>query len=591
MKMEKKYSLKVAVKMICICIRKIYNFNKFYIFASVIFTVLSGLSPTILLVLMQNIMNRLQLGIGSFIEIGAYLISYILFDAATSGIGIFYGYLDTKVAAEFSIHIDEELLKKAFDLKLSDYEDSELHNIISRARNEGAGKIMNFFANFLVLAKQIISVTASGAIVSIYKPHLLVVALVLPVLKCLYAFKANKRQYEIIRNRTTRDRKIWYISLLAFTGQAFKEIRLFQLNDYFQKKYVELKKKNLFEDVNFSRRVSKVHFGLGVIENLVNGGIFASFLVEGYKGRILIGDVITYTRCIFNVSSSLESLFSIVGVIAKDCLFVSQYFEFMNIEKQNNGNTTIERIDTIEVKNLFYKYPGSNNYAIKNLSFNLKRGDKLLVVGVNGSGKSTLIKLLLGFYDDYCGTILINGINLRTIDKKSYYSLISGVFQDFTKYEGTVRENISFGDLSQFGNDQKLEYLLAKYGLSHLKIDEVLGNWFDKGKSISGGEWQKVALCRAFIRSADFFVLDEPDAALDSLIENEVLDSYQKAVEKGISIFTSHRFSKVCLFATQIMVLDNGEIKERGTHFELMKKGNLYSKLYRNGQITQNNQL
>ncbi len=580
-------SFKEIIKIVKICLRKCFVFNRRFFVFSILSTFILAICPSISMLIMQRIINTIHNGLEGFAVVLRLIILYTAVDLILSAVKTVYGYFNTKVMSKFSKSIELELLEKALSLELQDFENSEIHNIIARARNEGPSKIISFFSSAMSVMKQIISILASGIIVSVYNPWLLIIALIVPIIKCFYAYKMNIVRYTMIRKRTTRERKAWYLSFLIFTGQAYKEIRLFGIKKYLLDKINRLKEKTINEDIQFSKRTNLFYLFISIFENIVNGFIFAIIIFSGFIGKILIGDVVTYTRCLFNVSSSVESIFSVVGNVANDALFVSQYFEFMNISKERNGDVKIKKIDSISIQNLSYKYPGTDKFAIKNINLELHNGDKLLMVGLNGSGKTTLIKILLGYYDDYEGHIYVDGTELKTIDKENYCSLISAVFQDYVKYEGTTRENIAIGDIQQMNNDELIDKMISYSGIQNLKKEDTIGTWFDSGRQLSGGEWQRIALARALVKKADLYMLDEPDAALDVVTGTEVVSKFAQAIDNSIAICASHRFGLLCSWATKIIVLENGEIIEEGTHSELLKKGNVYYKMFRKTFLVQ----
>lgn len=263
----------------------------------------------------------------------------------------------------------------------------------------------------------------------------------------------------------------------------------------------------------------------------------------------------------------------------------------MDKEVSPEGTKQINEINSITVRNLSYKYKNSTSYVLNNINFEIKNNSIVLFVGLNGSGKTTLMKLILGFYNDYEGEILINGIDLKNIDKQSYYRLTSCIFQDFIKYEATVRENIGFGDIDNIYNDKLIIDMLKNMDLDKrrvLKLDTVLGSWFEGAEQLSGGEWQRISLGRVFFRDAELFVLDEPDSALDVMTEYYILDKYLEMLKGKIGVCSSHRFSRMSFFSDEILVLENGSIAERGNHTELIEKKGLYYHLY---QKSNNNDL
>ena len=532
---------------------------------------------------MQKIVNYLQLGSSSFNYIVNLVLIYVLIDLVSSTVSSLYTHYSVVANLRFSKQIEIQMIEKATNLSIEDYEDSELHNIISRARNEGPAKIWKFFSNVILLGKQLISLFGSITVISIYRPSLIFVVLLPPVIRYYISFKFNKLRYKIYRSRTTRERKAWYITHLVFTGLAFKEIKLFGIQKYIRQKYSEYRELSISEDIKLSRRVDFTFLGFNIVDNIVGGVLFLYIISCGYAGAILIGDVITYTRCLFNIKNGVESTFSLFDTLAKDALFIRQFFEFMDIKEVENKTIAIETIDQISVNNLSFKYNNNDSYVLRNISFTIKKGESLLIVGLNGAGKTTLMKLLLGFYEKYEGEILINGINLKEIDKSSYYNQISGVFQDFVHYETSLRENIALSNVSKINDDDSIVEALELADLSDLfkkNLNIVLGSWFDEAVQLSGGQWQKVGLARAFFKKSSLYILDEPDSALDVSTEHFVLDKFFDTIDNCIGICSSHRFSRMCFYVDKIIVIDGGKIVEQGNHRELLEKEGVYYRLY-----------
>lgn len=576
---ERFHLLKTATK----CLHLLAKHECGYVITSVAVSLTLGALPTASIIIMQKIINSLQLGDTCFRDIIILIFLYISLDLISATISLLHTHYSTIANLRFSKKIELEMLKKATNLTLENYEDSELHNIISRARNEGLIKIWNCFTNIVSIIKQLVSLTCSITIISIYQPSLISIILVPVVFRYFVSLKFNKERFEIQRARTTRERKAWYITHLVFTGIAFKEITLFGLQKYLLQKYGNYREKSIAEDIKFSQKTNSVFWGFSLVDNIIGGVIFIYILSCGYNGNILIGNVISYTRCLFNIKSSVEAVFSIFDALAKDSLFVRQYFDFMELSERPNKVKTIGKINQITVSNLSFKYKNSSSYILQNISFNIKGGDKVLIVGLNGSGKTTLIKLLLGFYDEYEGDIFINGINLKEIDKISYYAQISGVFQDFIRYEASLRENVALSNVSQIENDDLISCSLALADFLELfkkNPDAMLGSWFDGAIQLSGGQWQKIALARAFFKDASLYLLDEPNSALDVSTENFVLDTFFKKLSSKIGICSSHRFSRMCFYVNKILVFDGGMIVEQGTHEELLKSKRLYYKMY-----------
>lgn len=307
----------------------------------------------------------------------------------------------------------------------------------------------------------------------------------------------------------------------------------------------------------------------------------------GVSGSILIGNVITYTRTIMSSKSSITSILLNISSTINESLFIDQLFEYFNLEEEDNiGKIIINSIEDIKLTNLSYKYPNSKDYVLKNINLEITKNKKIALIGMNGSGKTTLIKLIMGFYSDYEGTILINGIELRQIDKESLILQISTLFQDFVKYEATIRENIGYSNFNIIDKDGEIYEIAKKFNLNSIikqkdrKLDTQLGTWFDDGVNLSMGQWQKIALSRAFAKDSSLYILDEPNAAMDSITEYEISKLYEELLKDRMGIIIAHKFSNIIKVVDEIVVISDGNIAEKGKHDELMKKEGLYRRLY-----------
>lgn len=281
------------------------------------------------------------------------------------------------------------------------------------------------------------------------------------------------------------------------------------------------------QDVKLVKKATKINATLDFLDQIIFGSIFFYLIMEGVHHSILIGDVITYTKCISTVKSNMETIFS---------LFIRLFFQFLDIKTSSEDENK-----KIEFKDVCFKYKSNDNYVLENINFKIDNNHIIGIVGRNGSGKSTLSKLILGFYDDYEGEILVNGVDLKNLNKISYCKQIGCVFQDYVKYETSLRENIAFGNLRILNNDNiinnALNFVQLKANIySKEGLDVCLGNWFG-GKQVSIGEWQKISIARTLVKDADLYVMDEPDSSLDAESELEMLQSYSKVFQNKLGIF------------------------------------------------------
>ena len=274
-------------------------------------------------------------------------------------------------------------------------------------------------------------------------------------------------------------------------------------------------------------------------------------------------------------------------------LYISQYFEFMDkkgsyptLSLEEKSKQSVQKdacmIPSIEIKNLCYRYKGQDHNVLHNLNLRIEQGNLVAFIGVNGSGKTTLVKILSTLYQDYQGEVFFGDHELRTLNPDSVRSKIGILFQDFVRYELSARENIAFGNLSKIGDTTEIEKIVSSVGLDKRleDIDMQLGFWFDDGVQLSGGEWLKVALGRAFIRNTDLYLLDEPNAALDAISEKRILRSFKELATGKIGIIISHRISSIKDIVDKIVVFRDGKIEAIGSHAELLQSSETYKELY-----------
>lgn len=384
----------------------------------------------------------------------------------------------------------------------------------------------------------------SSCIVLFYWKWWTVFLLILvPSLSTVRLIKQGQAEYMVQKNRTPLTRKRWYYNYLLTKDITFKEIKFYSLSNHFLDKYKDLSSRFYNEDKKLLISRCKLTLFFDFINLLSISFINILIILSALAKEILIGNLFTYFRAVTLTQSSSMSILNMLFKLYQNNLFINNLFEFLDLDsdisksledgvKLNKTKLKLNTIDRIEFKNVSFKYPNSENYALKNVSFVLTKGETIALVGENGSGKTTLIKLLIGLYSLSSGSIMINDKNICEYDIESLRNCISVVFQDFIKYELTARENIAFGSLKYFEDTDKIIDLSKKCGIYECinslpnKLDNQLGVWFANGVQLSGGQWQKIALSRAFIRDSQLFILDEPTAALDPISEKKIFEKF-----------------------------------------------------------------
>ena len=567
-------------------IKQIYVFDKKFIYVTVFSMISAGILPPFSTLISQSIVNSIQIG-DSFKKLIFFTLLYFFIDLYEGLFFYYYEFFKTKYSLDFELYFNEILLNKASKLKLKSYEDSETYNMINMAQYKGNSSLLLYFEIFTSIFSSIIMILSYLTIILQFNIYIVLCIVVIPLIKYWISNNINIQNFVLRKNRTNDLRKAEYIRSSLTYESFFKELKIYDLGKYFLEKYKKYKNNFNREDIKLKKKEVYQLSCISVVEGLIDCGLFTYIVFCGYCGKILIGNVLTYIQTIVQIKMQISNVLKTLSNMNRESLFVDQLINFLNLEEEvNTGHTTINVIKKISVRNLYYKYPKNQKYVLKNINFDLNSGETVAIVGINGSGKSTLIKILLGFYDDYEGDIFINDINVKMLDKDNWRQKISALFQDFVKYEGTFRENISYGNLELLNLDEELYQITKDFGVYSLikesknELDCPIGFLFDNGKQISLGEWQRVALCRTFFKQSDVFFLDEPNASLDSIAEYKILQYCKKSFSGKIGVLIVHKFGNFAKDIDKIIVLNKGRSTGIGTHNELIKNNETYRALY-----------
>lgn len=564
----------------------VYHYNKYYILINIIISAIQGVIPSVLIVIMQKIINSLQIG-EQFDIVLIYIAFYIFISLFESIIANTITYYNIKFNLKFSKYVNIKMLKKSSDLKLSDFEDKNTYDMINRANSQNGASILSYIMENINLFKEIITLLSTSIIIVNFKWWIVFIILFSPVLECIITIKLNTIWYKIRINRTSKERKAWYINFLFTTGNAFKEIKVFGLKKYLINKFEKIQTSIISQDILMHKKEFILGNILDIIDNSLSSIIYFYTIYQGYIRKILIGDVTAYIDCVLNIKNNMKSIFSSIENIIAQSMYINLLFNFLNIECLNNNEEDkikIDKINKIEFKNVSFSYD-AKVYTLKNINLTINLGDRVALIGENGSGKTTITKLILGLYDNYDGEILINDIELKKINKKNYYSKIGCIFQDYIKYETNIMENIGFGDIDNICNKDKILETLKSINFdcnicnSLEDLDIIIGNWFGC-RQLSLGQWQKLAVARAIFKDADIYVLDEPDSSLDIFKQYELIDIYKKIMNQSIGIYVTHKVNYVPLLASHIYIIEDGCIVEQGTHENLLKSSRLYKNFF-----------
>ena len=555
----------------------------FFVFVNLCIACIQGIIPGITIVVFQRIINSLQQNIDTVEHIIFLILFYVGLNIINELISTLYSFYNEKFNLEFSQYVNMLMLEKSAKLELKDYENSETYNIINRAQSQNGTSILTFITGTIEIFKQIISVITISIILVRFCWWMLPLIFGISIVRSMVTVYTDREWYKLRVSRTNDERTNRYINYLLLTGIAFKEILLYGLSNYFFMKYKNISDKIKKQDKDMQKKIAiyDILFDIGSWVSM--GGLFGYVMYLGVTGRLLIGDITAYIECIENIKSGSNEIFDNIGNMLEQSMYIGFLFEFLEIpEFKENEEFDVGEIYKIEIKDVSFKY--NTTYVLKNINMTLNKGDSIALVGENGSGKSTLIKLIMGFYREYEGTIKINGIDIKKINKTGYYQKIGCVFQDYTKFEDSIRNNIRFGNIETENNKKSIESMLE---ITHMKervdeiggLDTIVGKWFGK-EDLSIGEWQRISIARAAFKQANLYILDEPDASLDIFRQEELIETYKNTFKSAIRIFITHKVNYAKEMGEKIYVLEKGEILESGSHTELLNDKGKYYKMF-----------
>jgi ABC-type multidrug transport system fused ATPase/permease subunit len=395
--------------------------------------------------------------------------------------------------------------------------------------------------------------------------------------------------FRLFKWRSPETRQQTYLEVLLAREDYVKEVKLFQLGPMLLQRYRDIFENVYHEDRDLTIRRSSWSYGMGLLSTLAFYGAYCWIVLDAIAGRISLGELTMYLTVFRQGQTTFSSALTAVGGMYEDGLYLSNLYEFLEQPVPANtgyADRGVRPGEGLRFEEVSFGYPGSTRLALEGVSFYLKPGEKLAIVGENGSGKTTLIKLLTRLYSPTSGRILLDGRNLEEWDREVLLRRIGVIFQDFVRYQFKVGENIGVGDVQEF-EDTALWRSAAHKATAIPFIESLpdsfdtqLGRWFKGGQELSGGQWQKIALARAFMRSgADILVLDEPTSAMDAEAETKLFDQFREATENQMAILISHRFSTVRR-ADKIIVLSGGKLIEQGTHEALLEQNGRYARLF-----------
>ncbi len=485
--------------------------------------------------------------------------------------------------------INVMILEKALTLELAHFENAEYYDKLVRARREASSRPLSLVIKTFDLFRDIIALITIGIWLFQFSPYAVLLLAVAGVPAFIAEAKFSGEAFRIHRRRSAERRMQIYLEMVLTREDGVKEVKLLQLGKMFLQRYVDIFLNIYKEDRSLVLRRSIWGYILGLIASAAFYFAYGWVGFAAIAGAITIGQMTMYiAQFRLGQNSVTNSLTSINGMY-EDNLYLSNLTEFLSHkvpEQTGEGIAGPNPDDGIRFENVSFSYPGSQTPALKNINLHITPGESLAIVGENGSGKTTLIKLLTRLYAPTEGRILVDGLDLQEWDTNAIREKIGVIFQDFARYQLIVGENIGIGDVDNIDDGNQIEEA-ARKGMADefvrdlpLDYQTQLGTWFKDGKELSGGQWQKIALSRAFMRSkADILILDEPTAAIDARAEAEIFEHFNDLTDNRISIIISHRFSTVRR-ADHIIVLEKAEVLEQGSHQQLLEMDGQYATLF-----------
>jgi ATP-binding cassette, subfamily B, bacterial len=498
-------------------------------------------------------------------------------------------YFDNLLADRYTHHVSVEVMRKAAALDVTVYEDPVYYDRLERARVQATDRLA-MIQQMGRLIQQSVTALAFSAVLLWYSPLLLflLVAGIIPAFlgESHFSFLTYAKNF----HQTPMRRQMDYLRQVGGSKEAAKELKLFNLSGYLTERFTKISHRIYEENVSLNRR--RLFWG-GLLSILAQLGYYSAYVLSIFRtieGRYTIGDFALITTAIMQAMGNIQQAFSTASGVADQALFLTDLLAFFamkpHVQSKANGLPAPRPIVRgFEFRNVSFTYPETTRRVLSNFNFSLAPGERVALIGENGQGKTTIVKLITRLYDPSEGQILLDGIDLREYDLESLHSEIGVIFQDFMRYEMTARENIAVGRVETDHAPEEIEYAaeksLASSVIARLRggYEQMLGRRFEGGVDLSGGEWQKLALARAYLRDAQLLILDEPTASLDARSEFEVFERFAELTDEKMALLISHRFSTVRM-ADRIVVLEGGHLVEEGSHAQLMALGGRYAAMF-----------
>lgn len=588
---------KGAASRLLYILKLVWDTSRFLLIGMMLISILEGVLPLLHAFISSNLINALVnvLGSKSFDAlkpvIGLLILQFVYLILSRTSTQ-FKNTL-TRLAGEMvTSHIKVQIAQKTKEIDLECFDSPEFFEKLENANHEASSRPITILSAALGFFSHLISTVSFVALLGALHPLIPLALILLALPSAIINFKYKKVTYQYVKDHTTDRRRMNYFTNTLTNREKVKEVKLLDLHDEFIGRY----KKTFAEYFKGLRRIyireDVLHILVHALSTIFNCCFFFFVAYKVCFGDMPVGGYTLYTGALTSVLSGVSTLVANSSKIYEGTLFIDNMIEFMQVRPKivpvvdppvhpKKGTT-----HTLEFRNVNFTYPGTNVRVIDNLNLTLEGGKSYALVGLNGAGKTTLIKLMTRLYDPTEGEILLDGINIKNYDVKALYSIYGIVFQDFSKYAVTARENITFGDLHSPYSEERFNYAAMQSGVNTFLADLPSGydtplmRFFEKDATdLSGGQWQKISIARAFYKDAEILILDEPTAALDPIAEADIFRQFDTLRAGKTTLFVSHRLSSATA-ADEIIVMQHGKILEKGDHKALMQKQGAYYNLF-----------
>src|SRR5271154_2788818 len=582
-----------ALRNVPAVLRIVWDSGRTVVVLGIVFRVVASVLPLGLLWITEQIIDRILHALTTHQAVSARLWWLVAaeFSLAVFGSVLSRGidFLDALLADKYTRHVSVLVMKHAAQLDLAAYEDPVFYDRLERARVQATDRL-GMIQSIGRLIQQVITTVSLSVAIMFFSPWLLLMLIVGVVPAFLgeshFAFLGYAKNFR----QTPIRRQLDYLRVLSGSKEAAKELKLFGLARFLTERFSGLSNQIYEEDVDLARRRLVAGSFLSMVGTAGYYSAYVFVIWRTVTGALTIGKMTFLAGAIQQASSNIQQIFSTVSSIADQALFLTDLIAFFEMRpmiasKPNALPAPRPILRGFEFRNVSFRYPGSSRSVLDGLNFQFHPGERVALIGENGEGKTTIVKLLTRLYDPVEGQVLLDGVDLREYNLEDLYTQVGVIFQDFMRYEMTARENIAVGRIELLDNLELLRQSAQKSMASDVVgklpsgYDQMLGRRFDGGVDLSGGEWQKVALARAYLRDAQVLILDEPTSALDARSEYEVFQRFAELTTGKMALFISHRFSTVRL-ADRIEVLENGRIAEEGSHDQLAGRGGRYAEMF-----------